>query len=145
MGGEPAVRWRSEAFRSITCSRTSAKSKSISSPIGWRAGLRDPCHLGYGRDSVLDLLEAVRAQRAHALGDGDLANCLGRGALDRQVADLVRDRHDLVEAGPSLVAGAAAAAAADGLVCLEVEGHVEARLLERRDAQHGAALAVGAE
>src|SRR5918998_1757899 len=29
MGGEPAVRWRSEAFRSITCSRTSAKSKSM--------------------------------------------------------------------------------------------------------------------
>src|SRR3954469_15462390 len=145
MGGEPAVRWRSEAFRSITCSRTSAKSKSISSPIGWRVGLRDPCHLGYGRDSVLDLLEAVRAQWTHPLSDGDLADFLGRGALDREVANLVRNGHDLVQAGPALVARAAAAAAADRLIGLEVEGHVEAGLLERRDAQHGPALAVRAE
>src|SRR4029078_4361402 len=126
MGGEPAVRWRSEAFRSITCSRTSAKSKSIRSPIGRRVDLRDPCHLGNGRDSVFDLLEAVRAQRAHALGDGHLADLLGRGALDRELATLARDRHDLVQAGPALVARAAAAPAADRLVGLEVEGHVEA-------------------
>src|SRR3954466_13866208 len=125
MGGEPAVRWRSEAFRSITCSRTSAKSKSIRFPIGWRGGLRDPCHLGNGRDSVLDLLEAVRAQRAHALRDGHLANFVGRRALDRGVTDLVRDRHDLIQADPALVARATAAAAADGLVGLEVERHVE--------------------
>src|SRR3954466_4877066 len=121
MGGEPAVRWRSEAFRSITCSRTSAKSKSIRSPIGWRVGLRDPCHLGNGRDSVLDLLEAVRPERAHALRDGHLADLLGRGALDGEVADLVRNGHHLVQADPALVAGAAAAAAAHGLVGLEVE------------------------
>src|SRR5215208_996208 len=140
MGGEPAVRWRSEALRSITCSRTSAKSKSIRSPIGWRVGLRDPCHLGNGRDSVFDLLEAVCAQWTHPLRDGDLPNLLRRGTLDREVADLVRDRHDLVEAGPALVAGAAAAAAADRFVGLEVEGHVEAGGLERGDAQHGAAL-----
>src|SRR6188472_364928 len=145
MGGEPAVRWRSEAFRSITCSRTSAKSKSIRSPIGWRAGLRDPCHLGYGRDSVLDLLEAVGTQRTHALRDGHLADFLRRSTLDREVADLVRDRHDLVQADPSLVARAAAAAAADGLVGLEVERDVEAGLLQRGDAQHGPALAVGAQ
>src|SRR5918994_3025491 len=145
MGGEPAVKWRSEALRSITCSRTSAKSNSIRSPIGWRVRLRDPCYLGYGRDSVLDLLEAVRTERSHALRDGDLANFVGLGALDREVADLVRDRHNLVEAGPALVAGAAAAAAAHGLVRLEVEGHVEPGLLERRDAQHGPALAVRAE
>src|SRR5919112_344544 len=112
MGGEPAVRWRSEAFRSITCSRTSAKSKSIRSPIGWRVGLRDPCHLGNGRDSVLDLLEAVRAQRTHALGDGDLADFLGRSALDGELADLVRDGHHLVEPDAALVARAAAAATA---------------------------------
>src|SRR5689334_2640313 len=145
MGGEPAVRWRSEAFRSITCSRTSAKSKSIRSPIGWRVGLRDPCHLGNGRDSVFDLLEAVRAQRAHALRDGDLANFVGGRALHRELTDLVRDRHDLVQADPALVAGAAAAAAAHGLVGLEVERDVEAGLLERVHAQHGPALAVGAE
>src|SRR3954471_6821169 len=123
MGGEPAVRWRSEAFRSITCSRTSAKSKSMVSPIGWRVGLRDPCHLGNGRDSVLDLLEAVRTQRAHALRDGDLADFIGGRPPDRKVANLVRDGHDLVQADPALVARAAAAAAADRLVGLEVEGH----------------------
>src|SRR5215218_10063509 len=145
MGGEPAVRWRSEALRSIICSRTSAKSKSMGFPIGWRVELRDPCHLGNGRDSVLDLLEAVRAQRAHALSDGDLADFLGRRALDRELADLVRDGHYLVQADAALVAGAAAAAAAHGLVGLEVEGHVEAGLLQRRDAQHRAALAVCAE
>src|SRR3954463_16349177 len=128
MGCEPAVRWRSEAFRSITCSRTSAKSKSIRSPIGWRMGLRDPCHLGNGRDSVLDLLEAVRTQRAHALSDGDFANFVRRRALDGELSDLVGDRHDLVKADPALVAGAATAATADGLVGLEVEGHVEPRL-----------------
>src|SRR5215210_2389343 len=145
MGGEPAVRWRSEAFRSITCSRTSAKSNSIRTPIGWRGRSRDSCHLGNGRDAVFDLFEAICAQRAHALRDGYLANLLRRGALDREVSNLVADRHDLVEARPALVAGRAATAAADGLVGLEVEGHVEAGRLERGDAQHGAALAVGAE
>src|SRR5215211_5858606 len=130
MGGEPAVRWRSEALRSITCSRTSAKSNSIRTPIGWRVHLRDPCHFGNGRDAVLDLLEAVRAQGAHALRDGNLADLVRRGALDREVAHLVGHRHDLVEAGPALVAGPAAAAAADRLVGLEVEGHVEAGRLE---------------
>src|SRR5215210_8831522 len=106
MGGEPAVRWRSEAFRSITCSRTSAKSNSIRTPIGWRVSLRDPCHLGNGRHAVFDLFEAVRAQRAHALRDGNLANLLRRGALDREVSNLVAHRHHLVQAGPALVAGA---------------------------------------
>src|SRR4051794_33591075 len=103
MGGEPAVRWRSEALRSITCSRTSAKSNSIRTPIGWRVRSRDSCHLGNGRDAVFDLFEAVRAQRAHALRDGDLPYLFGRGALDREVADLVGDQHHLVEAGPALV------------------------------------------
>src|SRR5215210_2817416 len=126
MGGEPAVRWRSEAFRSITCSRTSAKSNSIRTPIGWRGRSRDSCHLGNGRDAVFDLFEAVRPQRAHALGDGNLADFVRRGALDREVANLVGYRPDLVQAGPALVAGAAPAAAPDGLVGLEVEGDVEA-------------------
>ena len=68
-----------------------------------------------------------------------------RGALDREVANLVADHHDLVEADPALVAGAAAAVAADRLVGLEVEGHVEAGLLERRRRSAWCALAVGAE
>src|SRR5215207_444727 len=120
MGGEPAVKWRSEALRSITCSRTSAKSNSIRTPIGWRVRSRDSCHLGNGRDAVFDLFEAVRAQRTHALRDGNLPDLLGRGTLDREVPNLVADRHDLIEARPALVAGAAAAPAAHGLVGLEV-------------------------
>src|ERR671915_1193731 len=145
MGGDPAVRWRSEALRSITCSRTSAKSNSIVTPYRQKAASRDPRHLGDGRDAVLDLLEAVDAQGAHPLGHGDLANVLGGGALHRQVPGLVGHGHHLVEARAALVARAAAAAAADRLVGLEVEGHVEARLLERRDAQHRPLLAVRAE
>src|SRR5919112_3282663 len=113
MGGEPAVRWRSEALRSITCSRTSAKSNSIRTPIGWRVQSRDSCHLGNGRDAVFDLFEAVRAQRAHALRDGNLADFVRRGALDREVADLVAHGHHLVEPRPALVAGPAAARASD--------------------------------
>src|SRR5687767_5908922 len=99
MGGEPAVRWRSEALRSITCSRTSEKSNSILSPIGWRVRSRDPCDLCYGRDSVLDLFEPVDAQWTHPLGDGDLPYVFGRSALDREVPYLVRDDHHLVEPG----------------------------------------------
>src|SRR5918996_1871791 len=145
MGGEPAVRWRSEALRSITCSRTSAKSNSIVIPYRQKIRSRDPRDLCDGRDAVLDLLEAVDPQGTHPLGHGHLADVLGGGALNGEVADLVAHRHHLVEAGAALVARAAAAAAADRLVGLEVEGHVEAGFLERRDAQHRAPLAVRAE
>src|SRR5918999_3695849 len=145
MGVEPAVRWRSEALRSITCSSTSAKSNSIVTPYRQKIRSRDPRDLCDGRDSVLDLLEAVDAERTHPLRHGHLADVLGGGTLHGEVPDLVAHRHHLVEAGAPLVARAAAAAAADGLVGLEVEGHVEAGLLERRDAQHGPALAVRAQ
>src|ERR671914_3013332 len=145
MGGEPAVRWRSEALRSITCSRTSAKSNSIVIPYRQKIRSRDPRHLGDGRDPVLDLLEAVDPQGTHPLGHGHLANIVGAGALHGEVPDLVAHRHHLVEARAPLVARTAAAAAADRLLGLEVEGHVEAGLLERRDAQHRAVLAVRAE
>ena len=43
---------------------------------------------------------------------GDLGDLVGRRALDGEVADLVGDAHDLVEAEAALVAGAAAAGAA---------------------------------
>src|SRR5919107_4012919 len=111
-------------MRSITCSRRSAKSKSTSLLIGRNGSLRDPRHLGDGRDAVFDLLKAVRAQRPHSLRDSDLADLVGTGPLYRQIPDLVGDRHDLVEAGTALVARAAAAGAAHGLVGVEVERHV---------------------
>src|SRR5918999_223447 len=145
MGGEPAVRWRSEALRSVSCSRTPAKTNSSVIPYRQKLRSRDPRHLGDGRDPVLDLLEAVDAQGTHPLSHGHLANLVGAGALHGEVPDLVAHRHHLVEARAALVARAAAAAAADRLVGLEVEGNVEARRLQRGDAQHRAPLAVGAE
>src|SRR3954465_3048858 len=83
IGGAPAVRWRSEALRSITSRRTSAKSKSIGSPYRQWERSRDPCDLSHGRDAVLDLLEAVVAQRAHALIESDSAHVIGRRPFDR--------------------------------------------------------------
>ena len=51
--------------------------------------------------------------------------------------------HHLVEPRPALVAGVAAAAAADRLVGLEVEGHGEAGALERGHAERGAGACSG--
>src|SRR3954471_7760551 len=82
IGGAPAVRCRSDASRSITSRRTSAKSKSIGCPYRQWEQSRDPCDLGHGRDAVLDLLEAVVAQRAHALVERHSTHLIGRGALD---------------------------------------------------------------
>src|SRR3954463_9560437 len=83
MGGAPAVRCRSDALRSITSRRTSAKSKSIGCPYRQRERSRDPCDLGHGRDPVLDLLEAVVAEGAHPLVERDSSHLIGRSALDR--------------------------------------------------------------
>src|SRR5215210_6863103 len=145
MGGEPAVRCRSEASFSITCSRTSAKSKSIIPPYRQGHRSRDPCELADGRDPGLDLLEAVEAQWPHALLHRDLADLVRGRTLDRERADLVTHLHHLVDADAALVAGASAAAAADGHVRLDVERNVETRGLQRRHAHHRALLAVVAE
>src|SRR3954447_3638471 len=83
IGGAPAVRCRSDASRSITSRRTSAKSKSIGCPYRQWERSRDPCDLGHGRDAALDLLEAVVAQRAHALIESDSPDVIGRRAVDR--------------------------------------------------------------
>src|SRR5215218_1243580 len=120
MGGEPDVRWRSEAPRSMTVRSTSAKSKSMVSPIGCSRWSPYPCHLADGRDAVLDLLEPVLAQRDHALLECDGTDLVGGRALHRQLADLVRHGHHLVEADPAPVARAVAAPAAHGLVGLHV-------------------------
>src|SRR5918998_3450925 len=99
MGGDPAVRCRSEALRSITCSRTSSKSNSIVTPYRQKIRSRDPRHLCDGRDAVLDLLETVDAHGTHPLGHGHLPDLLRGGALHGEVPDLVADGHHLVEAG----------------------------------------------
>src|SRR3954447_16299200 len=83
IGGAPAVRCRSDALRSMTSRRTSAKSKSIGVPYRQGERSRDPCDLGHGRDPVLDLLEAVIAKGAHSLVERHPSHLIGRGALDR--------------------------------------------------------------
>src|SRR3954465_1573987 len=83
-------------------------------------GRRDARDLGDRRDAVAHLVEAVVAQAAHAVAHRDRGDAVGRRALDRERADLLGDRHDLVEPDPALVAAAAAALAAAGLVGLEV-------------------------
>src|SRR3954447_7686433 len=132
VGGAPEVMWRSEALCSTTLSRMSAKSKFMppgASASRWSplsgaaalAGAGDACDLGDRRQPATDLLEAVLAQAHHALVHRGVHDRLGRLARDRERADGVAHPHDLVEADPALVARAAAAGAADGLVGLEVQ------------------------
>src|SRR4051812_42250703 len=154
IGGEPAVRCRSDARRSSTSSSRSAKSNLTVVPIGaWcgfldsrdRAATRDARNLGDRRTALLDLLEAVLAQPAHAVAHRDLRDLVGRGPRDRQIADLVVDHHHLVEAHPALVAGVAAARAALGLVGLDVYVRVKAVVAQDRCAEDRALLAVLAQ
>src|SRR3954471_8470760 len=133
VGGAPAVMWRSEALCSTTLSRMSAKSKFM--PPRSSAGVPPACSrlaraggagdLGDRGQAAADLLEAVLAQAHHALVDGRVGDRLGGLAGHGERADRVADPHHLVEPDPPLVARAAAAGAADGLVGLEVEADVE--------------------
>src|SRR3954462_4839996 len=77
---------------------------------------RDARELGERRHAGEHLLKALGAQRAHAGVGGGLGDRVGRRPGDGQLADLVSDRHDLIQADAALVAGAAAAGAAGGLV-----------------------------
>src|SRR3712207_635743 len=96
------------------------------SPGGRSARAGDARDLGDRRDAAPDLLEAVLAQAHHALADRLVGDRVGRLAGHGHLADRLGDRHDLIEADAALVAGAAAAGAAHGLVALEVEADVEA-------------------
>src|SRR3954468_8335733 len=132
VGGAPEVMWRSEALCSTTLSRMSAKSKFMppgASASRWsllsRAwalpGSGDARDLGDRRQPAADLLQPVLAQAHHALVHGGVHDRLGGLAGHGQRPDRVAHPHDLVEADPPLVARAAAAGAADGLVGLEIE------------------------
>src|SRR3954454_11988251 len=132
IGCVPAVRWRSDALSPMTSSRMSAKSKFMLSPLsagGFGSG--ESGDLGDRGHAQTHLLEPVVAQQAHSLLHRDVLDRLGGGALDCQIADLLGDLHDLVEADAALVAGVAAAGAAGRLVGLDVEGCVELGRLER--------------
>src|SRR5215212_825010 len=89
-------------------------------------GAGDARDLGDRREAAPDLLQAVLAQAHHALVDRGVGDRLGRLAGHGERPDGLGDPHDLVEADAALVARAAAAGAAHGLVALEVEADVEA-------------------
>src|ERR1700754_3915477 len=136
VGGAPEVMWRSEALCSTTLSRMSAKSKFMprdASALRARrlsrgyalARAGDACDLGDRRQPAADLLEAVLAQAHHALVHGGVHDALGGLARDGERTDRLAHPHDLIQADPALVARAAAAGAADGLVGLEIEADVE--------------------
>src|SRR4051812_46915301 len=108
-------------------------------------GARHARDLGDRRDAVAHLVEAVVAQAAPAVAHRARGDAVGRRPLDRERADLLGDRHDLVEADPALVPAAAAALAADGLVGLEVVAGPEAVVLQDRRREDRARLAVVAE
>src|SRR5215207_9168711 len=115
-GCAPAARWRSEARRATTSSSRSAKSKfmvsgvssevwsSLCGVIGRSGGSRDPGDLSDGREAEADLLQPVVPEASHALAGRDLRDLIGRSALEHEGADLLAQRHDLVEADPALIA-----------------------------------------
>ena len=132
-GGEVEV-GRAAAHRPP--SRTSAKSKCITCSYRSGAGRLSRCASSRGRATPVPVTRATSAievrpwrtfsrpssrRRRMPLRTATSAISVGGRALDRQRPDLLGDGHHLVEADPALVAGAAAARAADRLVGLDVD------------------------
>src|SRR4051812_8248229 len=86
-------------------------SRSLWGVIGRFGGSRDSGDLCDGREAEADLLEPVVAEPPHALSARDLADLIGRSALEDERTDLLGERHHLVEPDAALVARAAAAPA----------------------------------
>src|SRR4051812_9474670 len=105
---------------------TSACVAAICSGVSALPRTGDAGDLGDRRQAAPDLLEAVLAQPHHALVDRGVHDRLRGLARYGERADRVADPHDLIEADPPLVARAAAARAAHGLVGLEIQADVEA-------------------
>src|SRR6266850_3522290 len=88
LGRSPATMWRSEASFSIISSSRARRFIGIArSPLAGRGFLDD---FFQRRDALLDLHHAVHAQGQHAFRDGDLAQLLGRAALEDAAAQRTR-------------------------------------------------------
>ena len=85
-GGGPTRSARPSSFRTLRnrfpCSL---------SLIGSHRGTRNSCHFLDRGDAHPELVDAVLLERAHALLDRDVADLVGGGPLDRELADLLRD------------------------------------------------------
>src|SRR5579875_1977261 len=164
IGWAPTLRWRSEALRATTSLSSSAKSSSITAPIGARAPVVRPTRPGldermrrlsgraehaqdlrHRRQALAHLLETVIAHPAHPLRDRDVANFIRGGALERELPDLARHRHHLVDRDPATVAAATAARTAGGLVGLDVDRGLVAGGAQHLRGDDRALLAVAAE
>src|SRR3989338_8305356 len=116
--------WRSDAPRStMSCSR-SAMLAAMLSPRRKRppSGQGDPEDLFDRRGSLDDLHEPGLPERPHALRLCDRPELRGLRPLEHRLADLVGDRHHLVDRHTSLHAGEVAGRAALALVELDLAG-----------------------
>src|SRR3989338_1270275 len=121
-GCVPLVMCRSDAPRStMSCSR-SAMLAAMRSPRRerTRSGQGDPEDLFDRRRSVDDLQEPRLPQRPHALRLRDRPQLRRLRPLEDRLADLVGDRHDLVDRDPPLHPGEVAGRAALALVELDL-------------------------
>ena len=94
---------------------------------------------------MLDLVQTVLAQPAHPAPHRGGAELVGRGALQRERADLLVHDHHLVKADPAAVAHSAAAHATGGFVGLDRELGGEAMVAQHLGGNQRALLAVGAQ
>src|SRR5207244_810734 len=101
--------------------------------------------LGDRGAAVLDLLQAVLVQARHALADRHLADRLRGAPFERHRLDRGRYGHHLVQADARPIAAAGAAAAADGLVGLQLDRGVIAAFAQHARGDDRAALARLAE
>src|SRR4051812_31803263 len=125
-GGEPVVRWRSEAFFSTIAFRSCWRLMvGALTPVVWvlsstlasirRGDAGDFLERAHARAHLAD---ARHAQRAHPLPDGLGLELDGRGALEDELPEAVLHEHDLVDGDAALVAAAVALVAAGALGAL---------------------------
>src|SRR5689334_4601706 len=110
-GGTPAVRCRSDAFLATICSSRSLRVvTSRFSFVRRRRSVRRRFlqHFLGGRETALQLLQGIAAQRQHPVVDRRALDLTGRRALEDQVLDPRGERHHYVDALAAAVPGAVA-------------------------------------